>query len=506
MPLHYNQTEVNQTASPNIDYLLTCQIDDPFCTKVENGIKQAIAEFAKVIDIRSKIIIKIKYYSFCTSSCSNSSFGFGIPSSQFILPFDNGTDLNHVYPQALSKQLVRSFNSSSVWSASDVTIELNHDAYMASVDYEKAGSLGWNGTGVPPTGRYWFANDTSYNNTAIDKDQVDFRYVFLHELLHGLGFLSSWAAYFWSTSSPFRRLVEGVLDDDLLKVITPGMYWHVDKEHGGPTYITGFQPTMIFDKYLVSYNSDTNYPTNMSQLGFSMQNFCKDQDDSFILNFLPLFHNSSEWTSASHLWDSMAERNNILFDFAPPLVLNSSYLTNSYLNQTYRNMTLLTGSSVLDTPLEQFDQTSNRPSAAISHVDDDYNNTVDFLMTQYFISGRSLEDITQEMYQNIPVIYYNITSHNNSIITKTYASPIGPGILRILDSMGYSTALTNTSYMATGTRTQKFRSSCSDINDSSPAKAKPTETTLAASSNSAILQLNWIWVTTLSGLALVILL
>lgn len=38
-----------------------------------------------------------------------------------------------------------------------MTIELNHDAYMASVDYEKAGLLGWNGTGVPPTGRYWFA-------------------------------------------------------------------------------------------------------------------------------------------------------------------------------------------------------------------------------------------------------------------------------------------------------------------------------------------------------------
>lgn len=305
---------------------------------------------------------------------------------------------------------------------------------------------------------------------------MDFRYVFLHELLHGLGFLSSWAAYFWSSSSPFRRLVENAVDDDLLKVITPGMHWRVE-EKVGPTFITGFQSTMIFDKYLVSYNNNDLHqpPTNMSQLGFSMQNFCTEGDNQFILNFLTAFHNTSQAVAAVHLWNAMSQPNSLLFNFSTPLVANSSYLTNRYLTDTYHNMTLLTGASVLNTPLEQFDQASNRPSAAISHVDDIYNSTVDFLMTQGFIAGSSLEDITQGMYQNIPVIYYNITTSNNSIVTNTYASPIGPGILRILDSMGYSTALTNTSYLATGTRTVKFRSKCGDINDNSPAKYKPTE-------------------------------
>ncbi|KAI8333341.1 hypothetical protein BC941DRAFT_358068, partial [Chlamydoabsidia padenii] len=454
-----------------IDYLLSCHFDDPFCAKVENGIKLALSEFAKVVDIN----INITYHSFCSSSCSNSTYGYGVPSSQFILPFEDGPDLNHVYPQALSKQLVRSFNASSVWSASDVTIELNHDAYMRSVDIEKALAMGWNGTGVPPTGRFWF-NDTTYNNTGIGNDQVDFRYIFLHELLHGLGFLSSWAAYFWSSSSPFRRLVENAVDDELLKVITPGMHWRVEGK-GGPTFITGFQSTMIFDKYLISYNDAMETPTNMSQLGFSMQNFCKEGDDQFILNFLTSFHNNTtQAVAAVQLWKAMAEPRSLLFNFSTPLVTNSSYLVNPYLKDTYHNMTLLTGAFVLNTPLEQFDQTNNRPSAAISHVDDQYGSTVDFLMTQAFIPGQSLEDITQERYQHIPVIYYNTTTSNNSIVTRTYASPIGPGILRILDSMGYSTALTNTSYLATGDQTVKFRSTCADINDNSSPKMKATET------------------------------
>ncbi|KAI8099864.1 uncharacterized protein BX664DRAFT_290239 [Halteromyces radiatus] len=497
-PFHYNQSIVNNTATPNIAYQLNCQVDDPFCRKVENGIVQALLELAKVIDIKTKIIIKIRYHSFCaTSSCSNSTFGWGIPSSQFILPFDYGPDLNHVYPQALAKQLVPVYNTSSVWAASDVTVDINHDAYMEGVDYEKAQTIGWNGTGVPPTGRFWFVNDTSYgNNTSIDNNQVDFRYVFLHELLHGLGFISSWAAYFWSSSSPFRLLVENVVDPSQLQIITPGMYWSNDVD-GGPIYITGFQPTMIFDKNLFSYNkngSTTNNGTSLTDLGFDMQNFCVPRTEGFILDFVSKFHQTNQSISATNLWNSMAELDSLLFNFPPAAVANSSYNTNKYLREKYQNMTLLTGAGVLDTPLEHFDQTTNRAGTAISHVDDQYNSTVDFLMTRGFITGQSLEDITQEMYQNIPVIQYNVTSDNNSIITNTYASPIGPGILRILDSMGYSTALTNTSYESTGTRDEKFRSNCDDMNDNSGSKPKVTTAATATSDGKCIyksLQATW---------------
>ncbi|ORZ06498.1 hypothetical protein BCR42DRAFT_337161 [Absidia repens] len=458
---HYNQTTVNRTAAFNVDYQLNCKVnDDPFCAKVENGIRLALLEFAHVIDLKTKININITYHSFCDEGCSNSSYGFGIPSSQFILPFDTGPDLNHVYPQALAKQFVRSFDSSSVWAASDVTIELNHDAYMQSVDYGKAESLGWNGTGIPPTGRFWFMDDPTSN---INEDQVDFRYVVLHELMHGLGFLSSWAAYFWSSTSPFRQLVENALDDSLLKVVTPGMYWSV-LENYGPTFITGFQSTLIFDKFLVSTQPSL---ANMSQLGFHMQEFCQQDTQAFILNFINSFQGTPQYTNAVSLFDTMATPQTLFFDFATPAVANSTFLTNAYLAATYHNMTLLTGSAVLDTQLEQFDQTSSRPGTAISHVDDDYNSTVDFLMTKGFLMGQTLEQLTDEMYGALPsAITYSIITSNHSIVEhRNYTSPIGPGILRMLDTMGYSTALTNTSYVATGSPSAKFRSSCDDIND-----------------------------------------
>jgi hypothetical protein len=70
------------------------------------------------------------------------------------LPFEDGADLNYVYPQALAKQLAP-YSSTSVWSTYDVEIAINHDAYMNSTDLDQAVKQGWNGTGTPLNGKYW---------------------------------------------------------------------------------------------------------------------------------------------------------------------------------------------------------------------------------------------------------------------------------------------------------------------------------------------------------------
>lgn len=71
------------------------------------------------------------------------------------MPFEDGADLNYVYPQALAKQLAP-YSSTSVWAKYDIEIEINHDAYMNGIDLEKEMKDGWNGTGTPPNGRFWF--------------------------------------------------------------------------------------------------------------------------------------------------------------------------------------------------------------------------------------------------------------------------------------------------------------------------------------------------------------
>lgn len=55
----------------------------------------------------------------------------------------------------MAKQLAP-YNNTSAWANHDIAIEINHDAYMNSVDYEQAYKNGWNNTGVPPGGKYYF--------------------------------------------------------------------------------------------------------------------------------------------------------------------------------------------------------------------------------------------------------------------------------------------------------------------------------------------------------------
>ena len=74
---------------------------------------------------------------------------------QFTLPFEDGADLNYIYPQALAKQLAP-YSNTSAWANHDIAIEINHDVYMNSINYDKAYSDGWNNTGVPPGGLYYF--------------------------------------------------------------------------------------------------------------------------------------------------------------------------------------------------------------------------------------------------------------------------------------------------------------------------------------------------------------
>ncbi|KAI9487723.1 MAG: hypothetical protein EXX96DRAFT_472668 [Benjaminiella poitrasii] len=455
-----NTAQYTNTSDPLVQYDLDCRFNDNFCAKVSRAVWAAIDKFSEVVNIKNSLLIKVNYYSFCEEyTCANDTFGWGSPTSQFILPFEDGADLNYVYPQALAKQLAP-YSSTSVWSKYDVQININHDVYVNSAD-------GWNGEGLASNGVFWFFNDS--DSQTIGPKQVDFRYIVLHELLHGLGFLSSWAAYFWTDKSPFRILVNGVIDPLELQLVTPGPYWFINQETG-PAYVTGFQPTMIFDKFLVNVDTELNVTSvsQLSDLAFDMQNFCVQDSNAFIVNFIRAFNAANQSTTAHKLWISMSKPETLTFQFQPPTVANSSYNLIPYLNQTYRSMTLLTGEDIFSgANFEYVDPTVNRPGLMISHLDDQYMNTTDFLMTNVYHRGKPLEELVEMFYREIPVIKYNmsVSRTNSTIVERRYMSPIGPGILRILDSMGYSTVLTKTNYTTDGNvKTPKSRSLCDDSN------------------------------------------
>ncbi|KAI7905004.1 uncharacterized protein BX663DRAFT_468776 [Cokeromyces recurvatus] len=480
-PLIANISDVVQTR-------LYCEIDEHLCKNVETALILAATAIAEVVNLKNKIVFQASYYSFCINQCSNDTFGWGTPSSQFTLISLNEADSNFIYPQALAKQLV--FTDSSNWANYDVAIDINHDIYMNAVNYDTVSD--WNGTGIPPQGGFWFPTLGNIS-LPIEDHQVDLEYVILHQMIHGLGMLSSWAPYFSDINSPFKKILSGlILAEDSLKVMTPSPYWFV-KYQTGPVYITGFQPNMIFDKFIHLFIPTKNETRWLGDFGFDMQNFCVDDHDAFIANFIHAFlNNATQSSKAKSIYVSMTQPQTLTFHFSPTCN-KSTFYTDTYLNQTYKTIQLMTGSNIL----EEIEESYYRPGIATSHLDDTYIGTVDFLMTHKFIRGKTLETLVDEAYASLPIeIKYNITqtihvnvtmNYNTTLvvngsrmntatnITRTeqreetveriYKSPIGPGILRILETIGYSTVLTNTNYTTGIIKTTKPDTTCDNNNN-----------------------------------------
>ncbi|KAI8094783.1 hypothetical protein BDF21DRAFT_409455 [Thamnidium elegans] len=459
----YNSKELF-THEPNITRIndliqvkMYCEVGQEHCKKVQNSLVSAATRLSQVLVLRNELVIKASYYSFCLNSCSNSTFGWGSPSSQFTLISLNQADSNFIYPQALAKQLRASYTDSSTWATYDIAIDINHDIYL-------------NDEGL------WFNS----SETSINDNQVDVEYVMLHQIIHGLGMLSSWAPYFSDTSSPFQQLLKGVIPSDNLKMMTPNPNWIITQD-AGPAYITGFQPSLIFDKFLNLFIPAKNITVDLVEYSFDMQSFCiADFQGSFIVNFMNSFlNNATQSSRAKSMYVSMSTPKTLEFRYVHSSENPSVFYTDPYLNSTYKSIQLMTGPDLLSMSRKE---SYYRPGISTSHVDDDYTGTPDFLMLRNFIKGRTLDSLIEEGYSNIPTIRYNVTGERNVNITAfvnntmvnttvtrnetieyTYKSAIGPGILRILETIGYSTVLTNTNYTTAVIKTNKPDSPCDDM-------------------------------------------
>lgn len=451
-----------QAVDANLDVVLYCTIDPTFCRKVGNALGAAAYKLVQVIGLKSKVVIEASYYSFCDNNCANSTLGWAAPSSQFTLPNVGGVDPNYLYPQALAKQLAP-YNNSNTWSAEDISIELNHDAYMSVVDIDSAYSNGWNGTGIPPGGHFWFQGDPE-----IQSDQVDMEYVILHELLHGLGFISSWGAFFYDTASPYHLLIEDMFSPQQLQLITPTPNAYTDTSTGA-TFISGFQPTMIFDKFLMAYDPDyveIDTPHSLSELVVDVQQFCVKNNDAFIINFVRTFNQANESNVPRYLWHIVNTNQTLFFKFPSLNKYNQIYNNHSYLSANYNNLTMLTyGSGNIINSTEET-STNFRPGVSISHLDDMYIDTPDFLLRTTPILGYTLQDIIDSAYADVPDIMYEQQINATTKVSVAYKSAIGPGILHVLDTMGYSTVLANSNYSVTSTDEIKQRVICGPSHNS----------------------------------------
>ena len=80
----------------------------------------------------------------------------------------------------------------------DVDVEINHDVYMNAVDFDAAEEAGWNGTGVPPGGKFWFkVHNLCFNNlrrkimiyiSNQKKNSIKYRYMYIYVYIYAYSF------------------------------------------------------------------------------------------------------------------------------------------------------------------------------------------------------------------------------------------------------------------------------------------------------------------------------
>ncbi|RUP47820.1 hypothetical protein BC936DRAFT_145298 [Jimgerdemannia flammicorona] len=428
---------INITISLMCDYGIE---NTDFCIqKVADAIASAAMYLNSVVNLMTPIKVCATYCSFCTNGCSNNTLGWAAPGSQWTLPNLANVDPNYLYPQSLAKQLVP-FNISMNWNECDIIAEFNHDAYMAGIKNAPIVTSDVTNTTnttsvnlIPSGGLFWFSSDPQ-----IRSDQVDMKYLILHELIHGFGFISSWGAYFLSSGSPYNDFLGSVLSTQQLQLLTPSPM--VTTDVNGITYMSGFLPSMIFDKFLIGIDpsNPSSPPQSLGTLGEQIQSLCSPNQGSFVLDFVKkLLNTPSAADAARQLWRIVNANQTLFFQF--PTDQPSPYVS-------YSNLTMYTTSNTTLSTSEQ-SVTNFRPGVSISHVDSQYVTTTEFLLRYTPPLGLTLDDISRQTQQNSQTISYTVMV-NGTLETKQYDSPIGPGILHVLESMGYSTVLMPRQYPA----------------------------------------------------------
>ncbi|CAG8692619.1 26492_t:CDS:2, partial [Dentiscutata erythropus] len=168
-----------------------CGINDQtLCKKVKNAFESAEKILSDAILFKQKVNVNATFTNICNvygacntlnSGIETQVIGGAAPARVIMLMDDDG--VNRFYPQALVKQLGNT----------------NHPKYS---DYDI--SAIFNSENVS----YWFKEDGN-----IKYNQIDIEMVILHELVHGLGFISSLNDYMNDLPQELTPYVIGVINN-----------------------------------------------------------------------------------------------------------------------------------------------------------------------------------------------------------------------------------------------------------------------------------------------------
>ncbi|CAG8448653.1 2161_t:CDS:2 [Diversispora eburnea] len=328
---------------------INCYSDATLCKKIKKAFDDAGKEISKVLKLKKKIYVNATFESF--SLMERNVLGSTYPTRSIFLTSDD--KITRLYPQALAKQF--SLNVHPAYSKYDINSRFNAD-------------FGW-----------WFKSD----NKTIETDQYDFSIVVLHELIHGLGFISSW---------------DNSLETNVYQYVTglTSIYYFYDNKYGG--FVEN-----IFDRYLKLIENKKKIPLSdyTAQLDKSVPPMTPFNT---ILQFTNRVKSSPKWKYAKLVLKAATTNNSIIFTPAK----RTSWNQDIY----------------LETSLKPFNAGSS-----ISHVSQlKYRKTSDFLMTYQQFPGQTLEYFIKRGGNYKSPIGPRIISILESIgyATDTHPNPVKP--------------------------------------------------------------------------------
>ncbi|RUP47551.1 LOW QUALITY PROTEIN: hypothetical protein BC936DRAFT_145596 [Jimgerdemannia flammicorona] len=398
--VHNRRDQLSYNGSDSFQITFTCRANATVCAKAKNAFQQAGTIITGVLKLSVPIIVNATFYSFCKESndCGTANFitleyhldvphkilipGGSYPARTMVILDDDG--LNRYYPQALVKQL--NLKSHPTYGPYDITSVFNADApfffeyICCGVRFVRFDCVAVFGLlDVRPV-LIVHINPTTQEDGTITAVQSDFLFVILHEFMHGLGFYSNWNDYI--------NQVPQALTPDVTPLDTRDPSQFIDLL--ASVTFSGFYES-VFDRYMVLLPSLT--PT--TQLTRTLNGFAGGIGAKFsgYDTFFTQFIASPQYQTAVSMFKTSITSYDLGF-----MPTNGSTLADVF---------------VLETSLNPFAEGSS-----ISHADyKTYTNTSDFLMRYMEDRGVTIRDA----------------------VNRGGGGPIGPKLIRVLETLGYAT-------------------------------------------------------------------